>query len=286
MGMETIESTALVLVKPTVIDPKQWLKERDKEARELRKEYLANDKQITSRVSTIVRKIDGLIPHLLKQRELLSRKGDFRFMEARKQAQLPQWTPYLKGIAQQFEIGLRTLQRKLAEAAGEAVEPTPRPDRPKGTGTPTQWRHMIEIAEGLGEIAELKKAGRPVDDAVDALVKLAYSPTELENVVGANNDLRAGLLVEAEHEAKKNVETSIVHLISLVRTYIIGVNMIFERIPDEPHVKASRTWRAKSNKKWGRALAEIEIKCEDETHKQHLSNLAAVLDSVSSTNAA
>lgn len=94
----------------------------------LKDQYETLDKEIREGIGIVVRGVNQIIPAMLKMEPLLSRKGDqhdpnhVRMLVA---AGLPTWDDYKEQVAWEFQISVRTVQRKLERARGHRKENQP-----------------------------------------------------------------------------------------------------------------------------------------------------------------
>ena len=115
---------------PIMMNPERDAPERFQgEVSKLKDRFDALDKEVRAGGKVIVRGIGQMIPALAKMEPFLSRKGEDHEPHHVKMliaAGLPTWEDYKRQVAAEFEISVRTVQRKLEEHRGYPKEHQPR----------------------------------------------------------------------------------------------------------------------------------------------------------------
>jgi hypothetical protein len=136
----------------------------------LKDQFNALDKEVRTGGRVIVRGIGQMIPALAKMEPFLSRKGEHhephrvRMLIA---AGLPTWEDYQKQVAAEFEMSVRTVQRKLEEHRGHPKEQQPR-----------------RLSGGNGSVVARKARPKPV--RADATRNLAPANSTSDNGMAIN----------------------------------------------------------------------------------------------------
>ncbi len=113
-----------------MVNPEKDAPERfQAEVSKLKDEFNALDKEVRAGGKSIVRGIGQMIPALAQMEPFLSRKGEHHephYVKMLIAAGLPSWEDYKKQVAAEFEMSVRTVQRKLEEHRGYPREHQPR----------------------------------------------------------------------------------------------------------------------------------------------------------------
>ena len=119
-----------VTTTPKMVNPEKDAPERfQAEVSKLKDEFNALDKEVRAGGKSIVRGIGQMIPALAQMEPFLSRKGEHHephYVKMLIAAGLPSWEDYKKQVAAEFEMSVRTVQRKLEEHRGYPREHQPR----------------------------------------------------------------------------------------------------------------------------------------------------------------
>ena len=117
-------STALVtydhydiLAHPERDRPEQF----QEEVRKLKNRFTVLDTEVRKGGKVVVRGIAQMIPALAEMEPFLSRKGEHHephYVKMLVAAGLPTWSEYLAQLAEEFEISVRKIQRRLEEHRG------------------------------------------------------------------------------------------------------------------------------------------------------------------------
>jgi hypothetical protein len=122
---------------------------------------------------------DRMLPLLDELEPVMSRKGHNRIPGL---AGLPPWLVYLEELGNEFDLGVRQIQRKLKEYRGKVTASKSSVSRPAAKPA-ARWtlRKQRQAAKALdvakGAI-EAIKAGKPVKQFLTAWDAVAYTPAE------------------------------------------------------------------------------------------------------------
>src|ERR1039458_6687669 len=163
-------STALVtydhydiLAHPERDRPEQF----QEEVRKLKNRFTVLDTEVRKGGKVVVRGIAQMIPALAEMEPFLSRKGEHHephYVKMLVAAGLPTWSEYLAQLAEEFEISVRKIQRRLEEHRGHPKERQPRrlsgggrSAAPKPTNKRTNAAQATAAKAATKNLADAKK---------------------------------------------------------------------------------------------------------------------------------
>ena len=139
--------------------------------------------------------ISKMVPVLAEMEQLLSQKRGWG--SPLRGLGLPLWSKYLNNIAEEFDLSVRTLQRRLHEYRGEDNEEHPKrgkTNRERGIPPqlrPTDRRSLVNNAIATSDYLEaLERKGEGTKPYLNALKHAAIAPSRIQALMGGEPDSR------------------------------------------------------------------------------------------------
>jgi hypothetical protein len=158
----------------------------DKEAakvREAQEIFHRLDPAIRGCAADVAKGIDKMLPFLHELEPVMSRKGKNKIPGL---AGLPPWLVYLEELGKEFDLHIRSIQRRLREYRGTITtscsgrtSPAPKPAARWTLRRQRQAAKALDVAKGA---IEAIKGGKPVKPFIREWDALAYTPKEPPNV--------------------------------------------------------------------------------------------------------
>jgi len=133
----------------------------------------------------VIHTVEQMLPQLNDMWKLLSRKGGKFSTDKDK---LPGWTVYIKEIAAEFGLSLRTIQEKLSEfrkggtTTGHNKKPPVKPSKPWHADAKDS-RALAGAQLAINDLIAAYEAGADLAPAYQQYKKVAVSPTKLSDIV-------------------------------------------------------------------------------------------------------
>lgn len=169
-----------------------------------KKEFQKLDAAIRACGGGVIHTVEQMLPHLNEMWMLLSRKGGTYNTD---RGNLPGWTEYLKGIANEFGLNYRTIQEKLALHRNGSTKPK-RKKNPGGNHL-KPWhadakdsRALAGAQLAINDFISAYEAGVDMAPAYQQYKKAAVSPTKLVSILEAADGGSSKVVVEIEVKRK------------------------------------------------------------------------------------
>jgi hypothetical protein len=127
---------AIVVPSPEITRLRIAVKYEALDANATRREFDRLNAALTRLGDAVIYTVDQIVPILSDVQTLTSQRGAAR-KQVLREANLPEWTPFLQTYAEKFGIGIRQLQRKIAAHRGKAAvkKPKMKPSKPSAEET-------------------------------------------------------------------------------------------------------------------------------------------------------